>query len=64
MKWYQLLSNSITAHYHINAFPTNFVIDPEGKIILKDIDTEKLEELLNGLANHKISLKLEEPVKN
>lgn len=64
MHWYQLLSNSITTHYKINAFPTNFVIDPDGKIMLKDVDTENLALLLNGLANNANILKLVEPIRN
>jgi len=40
--------NGIESHkLSINKFPTNFLLDSEGKIIKKDISLEELEKLLN-----------------
>ncbi|MBS1502373.1 MAG: AhpC/TSA family protein [Bacteroidetes bacterium] len=37
--------------YHINAIPSNFMIDPQGKIIAKNITGSDLEEFLNKTFN-------------
>lgn len=51
----QYWSNAAAQLYHINSIPGNFLIDPNGKIIAKDLRGEDLEkklcELLGGCNN-------------
>lgn len=43
--------NEASNLYGVSAIPSNFLIDPQGKIIGKNIRGEKLEEILSGLFN-------------
>jgi len=36
----------------ISSYPTTILIDPAGKIIARNLDIEKLRELLNEKINH------------
>lgn len=49
MVWPQLFSDKITEQYHINAFPTSFLISPKGIIIEKDLSIDDLKEKLSKL---------------
>lgn len=46
--WQNLLDENgvIAKEYNINKFPTTFLVDPEGKILKKDITPEELEGFL------------------
>ncbi len=46
--WQNLLdeNGNISKKYSINKFPTNFLLDSEGKIIKRDIPQEELEKFL------------------
>ena len=39
-------NGNISKKYSINKFPTNFLLDSEGKIIKRDIPQEELEKFL------------------
>lgn len=49
-------ANEIAKQYNINGIPASFLIDPQGKIIAKDLRGEeldkKLEEVFNNLGNN------------
>lgn len=48
IRWGQILSQKINDEYKIYAYPSNFLIDPEGKIITKNLrGTNLLTELSN-----------------
>jgi thiol-disulfide isomerase/thioredoxin len=44
--------NSLVEKLKISSYPTTILIDPAGKIIARNLDIEKLRELLNEKINH------------
>ncbi|MBS1919477.1 MAG: AhpC/TSA family protein [Bacteroidetes bacterium] len=42
-------SNAVAKQYDINSIPSNLLIDPEGKIVAKDLHGEELEKKLSEL---------------
>ncbi|WP_158798364.1 TlpA disulfide reductase family protein [Pedobacter sp. L105] len=46
-------SSPVVSMYMINAIPTNFLIDPSGKIIAKDLRGDELEKKLSALFGKK-----------
>lgn len=52
LKWPQLISNRITMTYRISEFPTNFLINPFGKIIAKNISTTDLHKSIRTLIDN------------
>ena len=50
MVWPQIFSDKITEQYHISAFPTSLLINPQGVIVAKDLSMEELKEKLSKLA--------------
>lgn len=51
IKWPQILSDEIASKYQIIAYPTNFLIDPQGKIIYKNIDVKNLADRIKELVD-------------
>lgn len=51
--WPQIIddSNKIKGKYGVIAYPTTFLIDPEGKIIAKDLRGKELETKIDSLIN-------------
>lgn len=49
MFWPQLLSDKITTKYKINSFPSNFLIDPNGVIIGKNISLDQLKSKIYSM---------------
>jgi hypothetical protein len=45
MRW----DNALAKLYGINSVPANFLIDPNGKIIAKDLHEVKLQKTLAGI---------------
>ena len=45
-KFFEANARRISKKYSINKFPTNFLLDSEGKIIKRDIPQEELEKFL------------------
>lgn len=43
--------NSLVEKLKISSYPSTILIDPDGKIIARNLDIEKLEELLNKIIN-------------
>ncbi len=52
IQWPQLLSDKIASLYKINTYPSNFLIDPFGKIIARNIRGKNLITQLNSIINH------------
>lgn len=50
MTWPQMFSDKITSNYHVNAFPTNLLINPNGVVIAKDLTMDDLKQKLSKLA--------------
>jgi thiol-disulfide isomerase/thioredoxin len=53
--WHQILCEkdlTLIREYNIQAYPTSFLINPEGKIVAKNIPTEKLLDSLNYYVRH------------
>ncbi|MEO9211327.1 MAG: TlpA disulfide reductase family protein [Ginsengibacter sp.] len=50
MTWPQIFSDKITSEYHVSAFPTNLLINPDGVIIAKDLSMDDLKQKLSRLA--------------
>lgn len=48
MVWPQLLSDKITKEYKVVDFPTNFLIDPKGKIIARNLRGENLVDRIKS----------------
>jgi len=44
-------NNAVAKAYDINSIPSNLLIDPNGKIIAKDLHGEELEKELSGIAD-------------
>ena len=56
IKWEQILQSedkSIIADYGVTGYPTTFLIDPEGKIISKNIRAVELSEKLKEIFGKK-----------
>ncbi|MCK8495422.1 TlpA family protein disulfide reductase [Spirosoma sp. RP8] len=52
VRWPQLLSNGpdgLVDQYHVTAYPTSVLLNPNGKIVAADLSMEKLEAKLNEL---------------
>ncbi|MEO7531188.1 MAG: TlpA disulfide reductase family protein, partial [Sediminibacterium sp.] len=49
IKWPQILSDETAERYSINAYPTNFLVDPKGKIIAKNLHVKDLLREINEL---------------
>ncbi|MDP4282869.1 MAG: TlpA disulfide reductase family protein [Bacteroidota bacterium] len=49
MIWPQIFSDKITKQYHIDAFPTTLLINPNGIVIAKDLSMDDLKEKLSNL---------------
>jgi len=50
--WHQILSdssNKIMETYNVEMFPSNFIIDPDGRIVAKNLHKEELENKLKEL---------------
>ncbi|MCA4810681.1 TlpA family protein disulfide reductase [Empedobacter falsenii] len=49
LPWVNLLDENgcFSSKNKINSFPTNYLVDEQGKILAKDISTEQLDEFLN-----------------
>lgn len=50
--------------YGINAIPSNFLLDPEGKILAKDLVGEALDKKLESLLGHPNAFKIEGSLQN
>lgn len=46
---YNVLNDSLCSKYNINSFPTNYLLDKNGQIIVKNISTKELEKILMKL---------------
>jgi peroxiredoxin len=57
----QYWSNSVAALYHVTGIPQNFLIDPNGKIVGKNLRGEELEAKLCELLGCDFSEKTNEP---
>jgi hypothetical protein len=42
-------SNAVAKHYSIQSVPANFLLDPDGKLIAKDLYGDELEKKLEEL---------------
>ena len=49
MVWPQIFSDKITGQYHVSAFPTTLLINPNGIVIAKNLSIDELKERLSGL---------------
>ncbi len=45
----QSWNNAVAKMYGVNAIPSNFLLDPEGRIIAKNLDGKKLEQKLDEI---------------
>lgn len=43
-----MLGGQKTSELNIFSFPTTYLVTPDGEIIMKDVNAEKLEEFLRG----------------
>lgn len=43
--------NPVALKYYVNTIPANYLIDPDGKIIAKNLRGDKLESVLNSVLN-------------
>lgn len=43
--------NTAAYVYGVNAVPTNFLIDPKGKVVKKDLEPDEIDELLSEVFN-------------
>ena len=50
MLWPQIFSDKITEQYHVNGFPTSFLINPNGIIVARDLSMDELKGKLSELA--------------
>lgn len=52
MPWTQLLggmNDKVAGIYGVTGIPSNFLIDPSGKIVVVDLRGERLEEVLSNM---------------
>lgn len=52
LRWPQLISDRIAMSYRVSEFPTNFLINPFGKIIAKNLSTSDLHKSIRTLIDN------------